>query len=173
MSGTDLRKLVAGVVVGAAVLQIAFAGVAWYARRAAERSADDERARVSGMEARIEELAQERAAVAATPQPVARWRIADTADVSGTLQAVQEAGDLAGIELTSLRAEQSKTAGRQTFMIAGTGAPTNICAFVAALEQRDNLIVVESGCVLPATDHTIAFELGLATHYAVGREVRR
>jgi hypothetical protein len=160
--GFEKRRIVAGIVLAAAGLQVGLAGAAFFARQSAERDLASESQRREVLEARIQvaESVEPRELVA-TP----KWTLAHSSDVSGTLQIIQHLGDASGVSLTGLKAAKSKTDGKQTFQITGVGAPTDVCAFVAAIEQHDRLIVVETGRILPRTETTIVFEIGLSTYH--------
>lgn len=173
MKRVDKRRWLAAGIVAATALQAGAAGVIFWLRDATEQSVEATRRRVGELEEHLAELEMKHEEQVAVPVPVSRWRIADAADVSGTLQIVQAAGDAAGVEISGLGATQSKTPGRQTFVIAGAGRPQAVCELIAALEQRDTLILVESGRILPATADTVAFEFGLAAPYAMTAEARR
>ena len=172
MKRVDRRRWVAGGIAIATGLQAAFAGVVAFVRGAAEHRLEAARGHIGELEVRLAELEMEREARAAAPPQVSRWRIDAGADVSGTLQVLQAAGDAAGIELAGLKATQSKTPGKQTFLISGTGTPSALCDFVTAIEQRDLLLIVESGRVMPSAGTAVAFEFGIAAPYAYTPEVR-
>lgn len=173
MKKVDKRRWFAAGIFVMTALQAAAAGVITWLRAAAVQDVEATRRHVGELESRLAELEMQEQEQAAVPVPVSRWRIAETADVSGTLQVVQAASDAAGVEISGLAATQSKTPGKQTFVITGAGRPQAVCELIAALEQRDSLVLVESGRILPATDETVAFEFGLAAPYAIPGEARR
>ena len=63
----------------------------------------------------------------------------------------------------SAKASPSATRGKQTFVVSGNGLPEQVCAFAAALEKSERLMIVENGRLSPATGDKISFEFGIAT----------
>jgi len=162
----DKKRLVATAVVLIAVVQVGLASVAFYGRRQ-----QDEQLRVArdGLNSLSVQVESAKAQATPAPQPSeVEWSLLENADVTGTLQIVQGLGDAAGITFANVKAAQSSTAGQQSFQIAGSGTPAQICAFVASIEQHARLIVVENGRFLPSTGEQIGFDLGLATYHTGG-----
>ena len=167
----DRRRIVASIVVSAAAVQIAFAAIAFVARGSTESDLAAARDRHDDLVERIELAESERVATASAHSD--RWQLADAPDVSATLRLVQELGDAAAVELTSLAATKSTTEGRQSFRITGTASPAAVCTFLRSVEQSDRLVVVESGRVLPGSETAVIFDLDLATYHALRSEGRR
>ncbi|MBM4063093.1 MAG: hypothetical protein FJ265_18655 [Planctomycetes bacterium] len=166
MSHTDKRTVVTAVILVATLLQGGLAGVAFYGRRKVESDLAREAGRAGDVARQLAAQAQE--VVEVPPPPPSRWRLLDGPDVSGTLQVVQAVGDAAGIEFANVKAGQSNSPGKQSFLIAGHGAPEQVCAFLAGIEQHARLLVVESGRFLPGPANDVGFELGLATYHQGG-----
>lgn len=148
------------------LLQVASAGVvAFGCRRCADEVAA-ESSRNAALTATIESLRKELADWSA-PEP-SRWHLAVAADVSATLQALQAAGDQAGVEFSSLKAALATTPGKQTFQVVGRGQPSQLCAWLRQIEQQDRVLVIESGRLIPAGTDAIGFEFGIALYHAGG-----
>lgn len=155
------------VVVGiATVAQLGLAGIAWWSRRSTEEERNAERVTAANYAAQLATAQTPSAGAAAgrTPHPT----LLASPDVAGTLRALQTIGDEVGITLVSLKAAQSTTVGRQTFVLSGRGTPDQLCAFVAGIEQSERLVVVEGGKVAPGSDQEVNFEMGLSTHHVGG-----
>ncbi|MCR9246607.1 MAG: hypothetical protein NXI31_16360 [bacterium] len=166
MSRLDKRRVFAGVVIVALVLQAGFAATAWFGRQHVE-----DRVTLAGV--RRADLSLQLEGCEAPQEPVQpgtkpEWRIGDAPDTSGTLQRIQELGDAGRVELTGLKAGKSDTAGRQWFQITGASDPRRLCEFLARIEREDPLVVVESGRLLPGTEQAVVFDLALATYHTLG-----
>lgn len=156
-------------IVGIATLaQLGFAGVACWSRGAAEQERDAERATAADYAAQL--TGAERRAEGAPEGRVPRAVLLPSADVAGTLRALQTLGDDAGITVVSAKASPSTTPGRQSFVITGRGTPDQLCAFVTGLEQSDRLMVIEGGKVTPGTETEVNFEMELSTHHSGGKK---
>lgn len=166
MKRIDKTRVVAVVAVLIAAVQVALAGVAFWARREADGHLRSAREQVGALSAQV--AAARAQAVPPAPPVDSQWSLLESADVSGTLQLVQSLGDGAGITFTSVKATTSTTAGRQSFLIGGTGTPAQVCAFVAAIEVNPRLTVVENGRLTPGAGEQVAFEFGLATYHTGG-----
>lgn len=92
-----------------------------------------------------------------------RWRLLDGAEVAVTLERLGELGDEAGVLLDVVKPVPSNQGGKQTFQVSGRGRPALVCEFLAAIENQDRLLLVDSGRFGPGDDEEIVFELGLAT----------
>jgi hypothetical protein len=86
--------------------------------------------------------------------------------VSRTLEALQGIGDSVGVLLPTLEVLKSQSEGKRSFRIRGTAAPDRVCALVAAIEELEELVVIETGSILPADGESVIFDLGLATYHA-------
>lgn len=162
-----VRKWVSiGLVAFATLAQLIFAGVACWTRGAAQRDADNERAATENYAAHLA-AAVERSSTSPDAR-VPHATLLPSADVAGTLCALQTLSDSVGVTMVSANASQSNTVGRQAFVIAGRGTPEQLCAFVAGLEQHERLIVIENGKITPGTADEVNFELGLSTYHAGG-----
>lgn len=154
-------------IVGVATLvQIALAGMAWWSRRAVEEERDTERTMTANYATQL--AAAERREAEGPQGRVPRAVLLTSADVAGTLRALQTIGDDAGVTVLSSKASQSTTIGRQSFVITGRGTPEQLCAFLAGIEQSERLMVIEGGKVTPGTETEINFEMGLSTHHTGG-----
>ncbi len=72
-------------------------------------------------------------------------------------------GDNTGVMFASAKASPSSTKGKQSYLVTGTGLPEQVCAFAAAVETSDRLLVIENGRLLPAVGDKIGFEFGIST----------
>jgi hypothetical protein len=151
------------------VVQLALAGIATRSRRQVEGELEHERAAIVGYANELAAAATEPAIAAPPATPARQWTLLDGAEVASTLQILQALGDAAGVTVTTAKAPPSTTPGRQSFQLNGRGAPQQVCSFLAAIEQHERLIVVESGRLSPGAPGTIQFELGLATHHRGGQ----
>jgi len=150
----------------ATAVQLGLAGVAHWSRESAAAERDAERATTANYALQLA-AAEERQTAGPSglaPRPV----LLASADVAGTLRALQNLGDEIGITLVSAKASPSTTPCRQSFVVTGRGTPTQLCAFVARIEQSERLMIVEGGKVSPGTDTEINFEMGLSTHHTGG-----
>lgn len=167
MNGIDTRRVATGVACAALLGLFGLTVAAHVGRRSGESA-------LAELRQQVETLRQ--LATRSDPAPVAepapaspagpRWQLANGPDVVATLQLVQGLGDAGGMAFDGLTATRSGTAGKQTFRVSGRATPRRLCAFVAAVEAAERLIVVESGRILPADEAQVAFEIGLATWYA-------
>lgn len=160
----DKKSMLLVVALLVCVIQAGFAGVMHFARGTVERDLSSERSNLRLLQARASELESE------VPKPVKP--VSDTLpkllggpDIVATLQAIQEYGDSTGVLFDNQEADPPMEVGRQRFTVTGRGTPAQVCAFVAALEQSERLIVVERGRLVPSTDFNVAFEIGLVTFY--------
>jgi hypothetical protein len=163
------RKGIAAAFAAAGLLPLVAAGAAWLLRgHAANELADLQR--VTGELAQRVERERERIALAAAA-PAGEtagspWRLHDTPDVAGTMQWLQTSADRAGITIEQMKAVPTAVAGKQSFAVAGHGAPQQVCAWLAALERHERVLVVESGRVGASGTDRIAIELGIAAWHA-------
>ena len=160
------REVVVGAIIALTLLQGSAAGVAWFLRDRGERD-------LTTLTARNAELLLQAERVVPVPveQPVAtpsKWRMLDGPDVAGTMQIIQGLGDTAGVAFDNIKAAQSNTVGKQSFQIVGRGTAHQACLFLAAVEQHDRLLVVETGRVLPGGAEQIVFEVAIATYHLGG-----
>ncbi len=103
------------------------------------------------------------------PEPVGpTWSLLEGPDVAATLQRVNELGVEAGVTFDLIKASASKTPGKQAFEVAGRGKPGSVCGFLAAVEQNDRLMIVESGRFTPGDEEEVAFQLAIATYHRGG-----
>lgn len=167
MTGIDTRKIATGATLAALLGLAGLAAAAHLGRRSGERALAELRQQVEALQ-QLASRSDPAPLAEPAPAPPAgpRWHLADGPDVVATLQLVQGLGDAAGITFDSLTATRSGTVGRQTFRVSGRATPRGLCAFVAAIEAAERLVVVETGRILPGDEARVAFELGLATCYA-------
>ena len=167
MNILDKKSLVLLVATLATIAQAGLAGVAFLARRTAEQDVKTERGLTANYAAQL--LTSTVNAVVEPSRPAVPHAVLQTsADVAGTLRAIQTVSDQVGVTLATAKASPSNTPGRQTFVITGRGTPEQVCSFVAGIEQHERLIVIENGKVLPGTADEMNFELGLSTHHTGG-----
>jgi hypothetical protein len=163
MSRIDRRVVVAALVIVTAAAQAGLAGVAYRARCRAGEELAAARKHLGQSAARL------RAIQAQPLEPessgASRWRLAVEPDVSRTLQVLQGIGDAHGVELDTLEVLRSKAAEKCSFRIAGAAAPALVCALLAAIEDLEDVVVVETGRIHPGPDGEIAFDFGLATFH--------
>lgn len=158
--------LVVLVVALSALAQAAFAGIARLLRSGAEAELaqrDRENAELQFQYVRAADPSMR----TEVPAP-ARWQLASEADVAGTMQLVQELADAAGVVVDDLKAAPGGGPGKQTFQFVGRGAPRNVCSFLAAVEQHDRLLVVESGRAAAASSTLLGVEVAIATYHRGG-----
>jgi len=164
MSGFDKRIVVAALIIVVGLAQAGLAGVAYYWR--GQTSSDLETAKddLDLLNARID-LARARPELTATSSE-SQWRLAAGPDASRTLEALQGIADSVEVRLPTLEVLKSRSEGKRSFRIKGTAAPARVCALVAAIEELEELVVVETGSILPADGESVTFDLGLATYHA-------
>ena len=162
MSRVDKRIVVSAFVAVAFVSQLALAGVAYFWRAGEQNDLAKQQQRLQQLRG---QASRREAPPAPTPPVAERRQLLSGPDVVATLQILQQLGDEAGVVFDSQQALRATSAGKQTFSVTGHGTPEQVCAFVAGIEQHDRLMVVETGRVLPASEATIAFELGVATYH--------
>lgn len=167
MNILDKKSLGLLVVTLATIAQAGLAGVAFLARKRAEQDVQAERGLTASYAAQLT-TATTNAVVEPTRAAVPHAVLQTSADVAGTLRAIQTVSDQVGVTLTTAKAAPSNTPGRQTFVITGRGKPEQVCSFVAGIEQHERLIVIENGKVMPGTADEVSFELGLSTHHTGG-----
>ncbi|MEQ1633791.1 MAG: hypothetical protein ABL997_15530 [Planctomycetota bacterium] len=158
---TTLILATVGVV---SMLQLAVAGMSYWSRRTAERDLSTQQAQLDFVTEQIERAKRQ----ADEPPPKianVTQQLLPGPDVAGTLQLVQTIADACELQLGSVKAAQSATAGKQSYQISGIGTPDEVCRFLSGLEEHQRLVIVESGRVAPGTETEIAFELGLATYH--------
>lgn len=165
MNARGRQVLVAGIGV-ATLLQLAGAGVVHWWRRQADQRGAGARATLLDLETRLARLAAAEPAPAAETKPM--LQLEREADVPATLQSVQVLGDANGVALQSVKAGQSGTAEKQVYQITGTGSAQQLCGFLADLEQRTPLVIVETGRLQARAAGQIVVELGLATYHTGG-----
>ncbi|MCA8977571.1 MAG: hypothetical protein KDC98_22800 [Planctomycetes bacterium] len=158
----DKRVVTATIVIVVAVVQAGLAGLAFLDKSRAERQLAEVRGRCDDLRIRIEMA--EAAPLQEVQTTESKWRLAEP-DVSRTLQIVQEIGDGVGVELTTLEVTKSKTPGKRTFRVTGIASPDRVCALVAGIEELEELVIVETGRLLPGSETEVEFELGLATYH--------
>jgi hypothetical protein len=159
-----------GIVVGTG-LQAAAAGVVHWWRGELDQelaAGQHEVERLRGDLAR-----QVEASAASAPAPTAapagpRWQLLDGPDVAATLERLNRLGVDHKVAFETVKAVQSNTQGKQSFLLAGRGTPQQVCEFVAAIEQDDRLVIVETGRVMPGGGEQISFEFGVATYHKGG-----
>lgn len=161
------KRVMVTLVIGLLTLgQMGAAGVAFFMKKQTTTDVDAERQRVIAAETELtRDVPVETPAVAA---PKSRWQLLEEPDVAGTMQVLQSVGDATHVVFDRVKASQSSTAGKQSFQILGRGSAVEVCEFLAAIEQHERLIVIESGRLTPSGEEAIAFDLGLATYHARG-----
>jgi hypothetical protein len=162
----DRRLILGGLILLATVAPLAFAGVVNMQRTRRAGELERERQLVADYSQRLEDAQwQQRAPVDAKAQ---QWYLLAGNEVTATLQELQSLVDASGVELQAAKASPSVNAGRQMFLLAGSGRPEQVCALLAGIEKCSRLIVVENGHFTPGADGAIAFEFGLATYHRGG-----
>jgi hypothetical protein len=169
MRAFEKKAVVVVTTIMLAASQIGLAGVAFYAKQSTVTSLASEREQLRMLQ---DQLAQEvpQPGPAAEVRPVARWQLLTGPDVVATMQELQRLGDEAGVVFDGQKAMRSADGGKQSFLIAGHGKPSDVCGFVAAVEQTDRLMIVETGRLLPGGGDQVAFELGVATYHEGGKQ---
>ena len=160
----DKKTVVLAIVGAVTLLQLGLAGLAKWSRKATERDLASQQSQLDFVGQMIENARRR----AAEPPPkiiAVEQQLLKTPDVAGTLQLIQGIADACKIQLGSVKAAQSATAGKQTFQISGIGNPDEVCKFLAGIEDSARLVIAESGRVSPGTAAEIAFELALATYH--------
>ena len=147
-----------------AIVPMALAGVAFLSRQAALEELTNQEHQLRVLQDQLELAAQQ----PAEPPKVAssKWRLTSGPEVVATMQRLQQLGDANGVTLDGLKAMRSADHGRQSFSVAGHAPPRSVCALIAAIEQDDRLMIIETGRLLPADGEHIAFEFGVATYYS-------
>ncbi len=171
MKTMEKRRVVAGVVIAVAVLQVGFAAVVRWQRASAEAALQAAGDRLLDLEDELE-TARTAPVVENVPEP-SPWQLTVAADVPGTLRTIQQLGDEHGVELVQLKANASSAAEKQTYRTVGIAEPTALCEFIASIETATDLVVVETGRILPDGPGTVGFELGLATYHEGTAEAGR
>jgi len=160
----DKKMVIVIVAVAIGVVQLGLAGVAGLIRKG---TIED----LSVQEGQLEMLRQQLSRASEQPgaldvRAAERWHLHDGPGVVTTMQQVQKLGDATGIAFDGLKAMLSADNGKQAFVVTGHGEPSKVCSFMAAIEQDDRLMIIETGRLLPAGGGQMAFEFGLATYYA-------
>lgn len=180
MNPMEPKKLLLVVVVGVLVAVAGTAGLARMLRAGAERQLRADSERLVELQVELEEQTAraERASQAtdgdgdgdgdASGGVPEDYVLTARADVVHTLQQLQALGDAAGIVIDGERALLATDAGRQPFVLTGSGSLRQLATFLAAIETHRDLMVVESGRLLPAGPDRVAFELGIATWHEGG-----
>lgn len=167
MSVADKRVWVAIGIALVTVAQVGLAGAAFFVRKQTDARLQAEQERLAASEVRLAEVVVP-APLPVSETPRSRWQLLDAPDVAGTMQVLQAAGDATRVVFDRVKAVQSTTAGKQTFQIVGRGEAVAVCEFLAAIEQEDHLIVIESGRLTPSGEDAVAFDLALATYHQGG-----
>jgi len=168
MNRIDKRVVLVVLVALAFVGQAALAGVAYYVRE--QKELDVEQRLEQLRELREEqELRQRMLPFVDVDASSPRWQLMRGPDVVGTLQALQQLGDDAGITFDSQTATRAANEGKQPFRIVGHGTPEQVCTFVAGVEEHDRLMIVETGRLMAGGEGEVAFEFGVATYHGGGR----
>lgn len=159
----------------ATLLQLGGAGAVWFLRGEEAQRLAGEQARavtlakdLEAQQARLAQPTREPEPAPAAENASSRWRLLDGPDVATTLEVVNALGVEMHLTFDVIKAATSNVVGKQTFQLAGHGTPPQVCEFLAAIENHQRLIVVESGRVMPGDGETISFEFGLATYHRGG-----
>lgn len=166
MRRIDRRLILGGLTLLVTVAPLAFAGVVRLQRTQREGELDRERQLVAEYAQRLEEAQWQQHVPVDTGAP--QWRLLDGNEVTATLQELQALVDASGVELQAAKASPSVNAGRQMFLLTGSGRPDQVCALLAGIEKCSRLIVIESGRCTPRPESGIDFEFGLATYHRGG-----
>lgn len=161
MKNLDKKIVVTIAIVLVALLQAAFAGAMTLSRFRSERNLDAARQSEAGAKEQVELLRHQ--LELQSPGTGVAWQLLDSPDVAGTLGLLQTLGDNTGVMFGSAKASPSSTKGKQSYLVTGTGLPEQVCAFAAAIETCDRLLVIENGRLLPAASDKIGFEFGIST----------
>ncbi|MFY9344414.1 MAG: hypothetical protein WAT39_18115 [Planctomycetota bacterium] len=160
------KPLVVAAIVTLVGLQAAAGGTAWFLRHGAQCDVAAARLANTDLQRRLAE-APAAPAVETVPEP-SRWRLLEGPDVAGTMQSLQGIGDATGVTFDGIKAAQSTTPGRQSFQLNLRGTPVQVCTFLAAVEQHERLLVIETGRVMPGGGEQLALEIGVATYHQAG-----
>lgn len=163
---TKRKGFVIGLIVVMVVGQGGAAGAAWYLRH-------DARGQLTAAMARNIELQQQAdrampAPVVETKQEPKQLRLPETNDVTGTMQLLEGLCDAAGVSVDALKAMPSNTPGKQPFQVAVRGAPQQVCALLATIEQHERMLVIESGRVITGGADALVVEFAVATWHLGG-----
>lgn len=167
MRSLDKKTVVVGLSVAIGLLLAGLAGVAYMTRSSSVDALAEQQSQLEMLCGQLESAGHQSASTP-TSAPM-RWQLHRGPEVVTTMQTVQKLGDAAGVAFDGLKALRSADSGKQSFSIAGHGTPVSVCAFLAAVEQNDRLMIVETGRLVPAGGDQVAFELGLATYHAGGQ----
>lgn len=166
MRRIDRKWLLTGLVLVTTVAPLVFAGVLHVRRTHTAGELARERQLIADYAQRLEDAQwQQRVPVDEKAQ---QWSLLASNEVTATLQELQSLVDASGVELQAAKAAPSVNAGRQMFLLAGSGRPEQVCALLAGIERCARLIVVENGHVTPRSEGEVDFELGLATYHRGG-----
>ncbi|MGE3174640.1 MAG: hypothetical protein AB7O97_18555 [Planctomycetota bacterium] len=142
-------------------LCVAFAGGTWKLRAAEAEALGQARVTVDSVEDELQ----------STPEPVRprpqmrRSLLSARPDVVGTLRELESLAVRAGAGLEDARALPSDAPGSLAFRVQGEATPGALCGLLAAIENSDRLLVVESGRV-SARDHgRVDYEFRVATYH--------
>jgi hypothetical protein len=167
---SDVKKAwFAAAIAGIAMVPSTTAGAAWWLRGRATSERDELVRLAADLQQRVERERERTAAIAAAPavEPAGSpWRLHEAPDVAGVMQWLQGAGDATGVAIDAIKAVPDATAGRQSFTVVGQGAPHQVCAWLAAIERRERLVVVESGRVTAGDPGRVVVELAIAAWHA-------
>jgi len=169
MGTLDKNTVVVGASVVIGLVLAGMAGVTYSARASTIDALSEQQLHLNMLQ---EQLASARSQPRPAPAPVPlqrRWQLGDGPEIVATMQAVQTLGDAVGVTFEGLKAMRSADNGKQSFSLSGYGTPSEVCAFVAAVEQDDRLMVVETGRLFAGGDDQVAFEIGLATYHQGGQ----
>lgn len=165
MSRFDRRRGVVLAVLVGTTLQVGAAGLVHTWREAAEHELEGAREQLQDAQVRAAARAVQAPSgpVVAVPSGP-RWRLLEGAEVAATLERLGGLGDEAGVVIDVIKPTPSNQAGKQAFQVTGRGRPALVCEFLAAIENEERLVLVDSGRFGPGEDDEIVFELGLATY---------
>lgn len=160
----DKTTAVVWVVQVVAIAMVGLAGIAFLSRESARKELVNQEQQLQMLQQQLELAALQ---PMEPPKVVSRkWRLTTGPEVVATMQELQQLGDANGVTFDGLKAMRSADRGRQSFAVTGHAPPHNVCALIAAIEQDDRLMIIETGRLLPAGGEHIAFEFGVATYYS-------
>jgi len=153
-------------IVVAVLLPALGAGVTWGLRGLAIKDRDEVRRQNGELRFQLERVSAspgEDTAPATAP-----WLLWEQADAPGVMQRIQDTADTAGVAIDDVGASPAAAIGKQSFRVVGHGDPRAVCAFLAAIERQEALLVVETGRVTPHVGERLGFEIGIAAWHRGG-----
>jgi hypothetical protein len=168
MTRFDRKTIWATTILGVTLLQLGSAGAVWFGHQAAKQALALEQKSATALQQQVAAQRERQAASPTVTPSQSRWCLLDGPDVAATMEILNALGVEASLTFDVIKASTSNVVGKQSFQLAGHGTPQQVCAFLAAIEKHERLIVVESGRMQPGIAAEVAFDLGLATYHRGG-----